>query len=698
MRENLKRDEFEHLLKKMDYDRKVFEIWKQKLATVQGARLHAKQEHLVTEHRRLTESVENYVDGCFHFLSWEAAKSSDSLIPQILSYRVDTLKKIRCGPTNCSDVPTVVLMNWTAPCLLPNTRQKDHSNVLAWALHDNSQSVGMIFFPTFSYKKGKTCLEEHAALNTLTGGGHNLDHQFSLLYSERCDQRDSRPLLYPARFAFPGHIVDLQKGNMFFHSDLRKAGRTDPVKQIPPKDLKEVEDVSEDALPQSISASFVQGAAKHCQLGPPAAEEILKKLFAGVDLDQVPAILVLDLFPRVGDFCQAFAKLRGIMNSGASMFYVAVGEKSKELDWLRLTLVEEMVDKVKGGHMTLPNMSKPFQPEVANDLLEALPALPIMNLLVTKGEGEFRELKIPKKLVEKWASDADFGEGFQKWLETFLETYTIGEEAEASPNKKRGADDEAEKLQSPKKPKLPEIPADSLVDNDKITETLLVDAKLGGKDTLNFQIRTGHKIYLVNLTNAEQTLKAFSPLVGFGRGQFKLFKDAETVPDKAVVFTITDPEMLVCLNGTVASISEVVAKQRESKPEAEVCYHKAALIPEKPGSFNFTRKQMVAFVPNGPTQRTEEEQGKEAGKEEAITSSNIGCRESLGTYSSLSHGKIIWSVKWTVKGLQPVKPQLHLLKKLSLPVGKSCQMNWAVPMETVWVLICWERPAGSDVC
>lgn len=168
MRENFKKNEFEHLLKKMDYDRKVFEIWKHKVATVQGARQHAKQEHLVSEHRRLSDSVENYIDGRFRFLSWDTCKNADSLIPQILGYRMEALKKIRSAPASCSDIPTVVLMNWTAPCLFANTRQKDHCNVLSWALHDNSQSVGVVFFPTFSYKKGKTYLEEGLALSTLT--------------------------------------------------------------------------------------------------------------------------------------------------------------------------------------------------------------------------------------------------------------------------------------------------------------------------------------------------------------------------------------------------------------------------------------------------------------------------------------------------------------------------------------------------
>lgn len=682
MREALKKDEFDHVLKKMDYDQKVFEIWKKKVGTVQGARLHAKQEHLVTEHRRVAETVESYIDGCFRFLSWEDAKNSESLLPQILSYRMEALKKIRTVPASACDVPTVVIMNWTAPCLFASSRQKDHSNVLAWALHDNQQSVGVIFFPTFSYSRGKTSLEETAALNSLVTGGHNLDHQFSLLYAERNDQRDSRPLLYPARFAFPGHILDLSKNNMFWNCELRKNGRTDPVKQLPSKDLKEVEDISEEALPQSCSTGFVSGAAKHCQLGPPAAEEVLKKLFAGVDLGQVPALLVLDLFPRVSDFCHAFAKLRTSLSDGASLFYCAVGEKSKELDWLRLTLVEDLTDKMKAGNMVIPG-SRAFQSEVAPDLLESLPALPIMNLLVTQGDGEFRKLVIPKKLVEKWASDPDFGEQFTRWLDKFLENYSVGDDpAEAGASgAKRGAEEQSGSagstetpLPSPKKLKVAEVAAECIVDNDKVQEALLVDCKLGGKDTLNFQLRTGHFVYLVNLTAAEITLKPLTALVGFGRGGFKMYKAEETVSEKAIPFEVTSSDMLVSLNGVVGPISDVLLKQRQTKPEAGVCYHEVALDPEKIGSFNFKRKHPVYFVPSGPTQRGAGGEGGES-KEETLSSSNIGSRESLKTWMGLQQACLVWSVKWTLKGLQPVKPMVHISKKLTLPPGKSCKLN-----------------------
>ncbi|CAK9112393.1 unnamed protein product, partial [Durusdinium trenchii] len=639
LRDALKKDEFEHVIKKLDYDRKVFEIWKTKCAGVGLARMHAKQEHIVNEHRKVVQTVENYVEGCVRFLTWEAHKSADSLIPQLLNFRMEALKKLRNQPQpgSVSDVPSLVLINWTAPCLLPAQRQKDHANVLAWALHDNANSCGIILSPTFSYQKGKTSLEEHAALNVLAQMGFNLDYQFSLLYAERCDLRDAR---------------------------------TEPVKQLPAKDLKEVEDMADDSVPTSCSSGFVTGAAKHCQVGAPAAEEILRKLFSGVDLvpTQTPAVLVIDLFPRVGDFSQAFCKLRNSLTSTASLFYVAVAEKGKEVDWLRATLVEDLVDKVKAEQFQVPGQ-RPFQKEVSADLLEALPALPVMNLLVTTGEGDEKKLKIPSSLVKKWSCDEDFAQVFSKWLDEFCEVYSVADETEntSSPNKRpaEGQDAASQAQPSPKKLKFDEVGAEHLTPNDKISETLLVECKLGGKDSLNFQVRTGNRAYFVNLTGNEISLKPYAALVGFGRGAFKLFKGDDVVPEKAVIFTM-GPDSLVSVNGVISSVSEALTKQRQTKPDAVVCYHKANPVPEKPGEFTFTQTHKVGFVPPGK---------KEGAPEEAVTATNLAARVSMSSFQSLHCVAFVWHSKWTVKGLQPIKPMLHLVKALVLTPGTACKLN-----------------------
>ena len=373
------------------------------------------------------------------------------------------------------------------------------------------------------------------------------------------------------------------------------------MKQLAPKDLKELEDVTDDSLPQVTGNHVVSGGAKFSQLGPPAAEEIFKRLLAGAELDKLPAVFILDLNPRVGDFALAFSKLRCQLNIATSLFFVGVPEKNKDIEWLRLTLIEELVDKVKAGNLVLPGM-QPFQAEVSNDLLEALPALPVMNLLITEGEGEFRQLKIPRSLIQKWRTDEDFGEEFGRWLDPFLEVYSAASEEPVpgeNQSKRPAAGQPEEQQASPKKAKTEEVSAEFIMSKDKIMETLLFDCKLTSKDSLNYQVRTGQNIYLVNLTEQEQTLKALTPLIGFGRGQFKLCKAEETTPEKAIIFEISDAEQLICLNGTVATISDCLFQQRKKNPEIGVAYHKVGLVPEQPGKFKFmvTHMQLRRMLP-----------------------------------------------------------------------------------------------------
>ena len=169
----------------------------------------------------------------------------------------------------------------------------------------------------------------------------------------------------------------------------------------------------------------------------------------------------------------------------------------------------------------------------------------------------------------------------------------------------------------------------------------------------------------VNLTGNEISLKPYAALVGFGRGAFKLFKGDDVVPEKAVIFTM-GPDSLVSVNGVISSVSEALTKQRQTKPDAVVCYHKANPVPEKPGEFTFTQTHKVGFVPPGK---------KEGAPEEAVTATNLAARVSMSSFQSLHCVAFVWHSKWTVKGLQPIKPMLHLVKALVLTPGTACKLN-----------------------
>ena len=146
------------------------------------------------------------------------------------------------------DIPYIIFGNWTAPALMHASVQEASVQILTWGLHDNLNSVGVALGPVFTYNKGKLHLEEAKLLESLAGGQHNLDWQFSVVFGQKCDQRDLRPMVYPGRFVFSSAVTDLQK-NIFFHCNLRKDQRTPEISQLAGKQMKEVIDMAADALP-----------------------------------------------------------------------------------------------------------------------------------------------------------------------------------------------------------------------------------------------------------------------------------------------------------------------------------------------------------------------------------------------------------------------------------------------------------------
>ena len=123
--------------------------------------------------------------------------------------------------------------------MVPIPIQDHQISVLSWALSENMQSAAVVINPVFTYSKGKLHLEEQKPVNLLAKGNHNLDWQFSILFKEKSDDRDLRPMVYPGRFVFPSPLGGPKK-NLFFTCELRKSRRTEVVKQLAAKAMKMV--------------------------------------------------------------------------------------------------------------------------------------------------------------------------------------------------------------------------------------------------------------------------------------------------------------------------------------------------------------------------------------------------------------------------------------------------------------------------
>ena len=194
------------------------------------------QEVRLERKKQCEEAADKLLRGTVKLVT---TKDSEKIIADIMNFKRDNIRSKVGGPGG-DEIPNVVILNWTAPCMVPVSMQTSQLGVLSWALQDCMQSVAAVLNPIYTYTKGKLHLEEAKMLSMLGQGNHNLDMGFGMCFTDPQDSRDDRPLLYSGRLVLPSP-VPLHK-HIFYNCELRRARRTADVKQVLSNNLKFIED------------------------------------------------------------------------------------------------------------------------------------------------------------------------------------------------------------------------------------------------------------------------------------------------------------------------------------------------------------------------------------------------------------------------------------------------------------------------
>ena len=305
--------------------------------------------------------------------------------------------------------------------------------------------------------------------------------------------------------------------------------------------------------------------------------------------------------------------------------------------------------------------------ELPSDLVDPLPPVPNMNILTVSGTDDKKTLNLPVSIVKEWHKHPTFGAQFTAWLDKFAEKYNVLDLQQAASEPKNPGTNPKEPasgsvLGRPAK-RAKVTPPEKIFDANDITEALIQEAKVVGlgKEGPWLQLRFGHKIYLVNKTMQEISVPEGSYIAGFGKGAFKLVKlDGSETPPGAITFKLKSEDNWVVLSGNRVKLGDVVAEQRKTKPDASVCYHKS-IVDSNPTKFSLTMTHRVLFVP------------KEDSSSEC-TINNIATKEELQHWVS-EQVEVLWVVRWTAKGLMPVKPLVHTCEACVLPPGRAAALG-----------------------
>ena len=279
------------------------------------------------------------------------------------------------------------------------------------------------------------------------------------------------------------------------------------------------------------------------------------------------------------------------------------------------------------------------------------------------------ELFLPVAVVQEWKGHSECGAQFDKWLKDCLDLghKIINPEEEAKKKESEeqnqtngsGNNGTSNPGPSPKKRRTGDSEAldqKFFLKVEDISEALISEVKLQAKDWPVLQMR-GSGCYLVNQTgkNWQQT----DPCIAlFGSGSYKILKAGQELPNNCVELNLKGYQDLVIVGGAVTTLQSVVQEMRNKKPDCRVSYYEIDTTASL-SEFELKPTHRVVFC-----QKTEDGA--------VLAKHNCAFQLPFRTSGCL---KLIWHMRWTQKGLAPIKPAVHLVGTVQLPSGQCLKLH-----------------------
>ena len=342
------------------------------------------------------------------------------------------------------------------------------------------------------------------------------------------------------------------------------------------KDLLQIEDLSEEALPSTTSLTHSANAAeKYHQLGLSAWSSVLKGSLSELSNGTKKPCLVIDLAPHTGDLQRAIAQERFKGSIGLDIHFLAFHADEMEMEWATQSFTEYVFDKFLQGEfdpiVPLPPKEKPDE--------MAMPTQPTLSLLAYSKvkQGGLVTLKTPDKVMLAWHDNPNHGLHFQTFLEEQRKNHFLDCKAEDGKGEKPCPRKKEGKLTAPEDKTVPgpEQPVSSVLASEVPTPWAYEAVTVGNAD-VKIVIAIGQRVYLINTSETSAAFKKGSVLGGYFKGKFwsKKDEDSETVLPGDVPFQLRSGRDEIFLNGKCITVQECVTAKRQISPaDATIAYH-----------------------------------------------------------------------------------------------------------------------------
>jgi hypothetical protein len=375
----LAHDELLLILKSCQMDLDSLLIWKSTTKSVEANAYRAMQSFVLRQDENASHAVDLLLTRKITLDVWNTEENAKNL------NRLMDVRRTFASRNHIVEekIPFVVLMNHSAPSCFPQPLQKCHMSTLSWCICDNTNSVGVLLMPIFSHQMNKKYLLETAMLTKLSKHNFSFDDQIVLLFDSKVDKRDARPLTYPGRLVFPSALGVTK--SIWQSSKLCEDGRTDIVTQVHAKDMKMIEDVSVDALPDGAGTDhdrYVSGGHKYMQVGQSAYDALFTSLFTGSKLADVPGVIIVSMTPDVGD--ELFSFISYTTTHQVPMHMLCLADNQVSLDWLNGTVRDKLKQDVRNKVVTVPGQI-PIEEKINEADVASYAPLPAFKVLVVNG-------------------------------------------------------------------------------------------------------------------------------------------------------------------------------------------------------------------------------------------------------------------------------------------------------------------------
>ena len=141
------------------------------------------------------------------------------------------------------------------------------------------------------------------------------------------------------------------------------------------------------------------------------------------------------------------------------------------------------------------------------------------------------------------------------------------------------------------------------------------------------------------------------------------------MPDNMIViFEFHSSNDLVVFNGVVMPIGTVYLEKAKNEAKVKIAYHDVGTQdPHDPSQFPITMTHKVGFAFNYDAE-------DKAGDDNKATMMAAKCEPSMWNTKVT---RVLWQVRWTPKGLTPIKPSVYNLADITLLPGRCLKLDAA---------------------